>query len=230
MQEFIKSKRALIIVILLLVVFFALGAYVGYHSQPDINKVTTLSDKNNPVGITADFAPFWKVWNIIDQKYPGADKVTAQARVYGAISGLLGSLNDPYSVFFNPDEAKSFEDDIAGSFSGIGAEVGIKDKILTVISPLKDSPAYKAGLKAGDKILKIDTKVTSNLSIENAIKLMRGDKGTTVVLTIFREGELKSREISIVREIIDVPIIKTESLPNGVFVITLYSFSANSAN
>ena len=214
---------------LLVLVFFLLGVYVGTYRQSDISKVLSVTNKETPTTITADFAPFWKAWNIINEKSPDASKLTDQNRVYGAISGLVGSLNDPYSVFFNPEDAKSFEDDIAGSFSGIGVEVGIKDKILTVIAPLKDSPGYKAGLKAGDKILKIDQTLTSDITIENAVRLIHGEKGTTVTLTIFRDGEKESREIKIVRDIINVPTVDTKLMPNGVFVITLNSFSANSA-
>jgi carboxyl-terminal processing protease len=133
-------------------------------------------------------------------------------------------------VFFTPDEAKSFEADIAGNFDGIGMEVGIKDKILTVVAPLKDTPAFRAGIKPGDKILKIDKTVTSGLSIDEAIKLMRGDKGTTVVLTIFREGDTDPKEVKIVRDTIDIPTLDTEKRADGIFVIKLYSFSANSAD
>ncbi len=229
MFKYLKTKSVVIVFILVLV-FFGLGIYIGFHIQSDVSKITAVSNKENPSTILTDFSPFWKAWNTIDEKSPDAKAITAQERVYGAISGLMGSLNDPYSVFFNPTETKSFEDSIAGSFSGIGAEVGIKDKILTIIAPLKDTPAYKAGLKPGDKILKIDKTVTSDLSIDQAISLLRGSKGTTVILTIFREGEKESREIPVVRDIINVPTVETNLRPDGIFVITLNSFSENSAN
>ena len=109
-------------------------------------------------------------------------------------------------------------------------EVGIKDKTLTVIAPLKDTPAYKANIKSGDKILKIDNLVTSGMSVEKAIKLIRGDVGTTVTLTIFREGDQDPKEIKIVRDIINIPTLDTELRKDGIFVIKLYSFSANSAD
>lgn len=229
MLKHLKTKST-ITTFLFVLVFFGLGIYIGFHIQSDVSKITTISNKENPTTILTDFSPFWKVWKTIDEKNPDAKKATNQDRVYGAISGLVGSLNDPYSVFFNPTETKSFEDDIAGSFSGIGVEVGIKDKILTVIAPLKDTPGYKAGLKSGDKILKIDNTTTSDLSIDKAISLIRGEKGTTVILTIFRDGEKDSREIKIVRDIINVPTVETKLRPDGIFVITLYSFSANSAD
>ena len=225
----LKSKRVVTNFFLVLI-FFLFGIYVGFHNRPAVDKITGVSYKENPADINANFSPFWKAWNVIDEKNPDAGKANAQSRVYGAISGLVGSLNDPYSVFFNPDETKAFKEDIAGSFSGIGVEIGIKNKVLTVIAPLKDTPGYKAGLKAGDKILKIDKTVTTDLSIEEAVKLIHGDKGTTVTLTIFREGEKDSREIKIVRDVINVPIVETVLRPDGVFVITLNSFSANSAD
>jgi carboxyl-terminal processing protease len=228
---FKNSKiKSIVVPFFSVVIFFALGVYVGFNNQASIDKIVSISNKEKPVGILTDFSPFWKVWDTIDEKYPNAKEINDQNRIYGAITGLVNSLNDPYSTFFNPEETKSFEDDISGSFGGIGVEVDIKDKILTVIAPLKDTPGYNAGLKSGDKILKINENLTSNLTIEQAIDLMRGEKGTSVTLTIFREGEEDSMEIKIIRDIINVPVLKTELRKDGVFIITLYSFSANSAD
>ncbi len=229
MLEYFKTRRAYA-TILLVALFFGLGIYVGFNNRPEVDKVGNLLNKETAVNTQADFSPFWKVWNDINEKYPNASKITDQNKIYGAISGLIGSLNDPYSVFFKPDEAKLFEDDIEGSFGGIGMEVGIKDKILTVIAPLKDTPAYKANIKPGDQILKIDSTVTSGLSIEKAISLIRGDVGTTVTLTIFRDGDKEPREVKIVRDTINTPTLDTELRKDGIFVIKLYSFSANSAD
>ena len=230
MPKFSNSAKNTIIILVICVAFF-LGIYVDKRINPipEIDKAL-LTNKETAVTTLADFSPFWKVWNSINEKYPTASEITDQNRVYGAISGLMGSLNDPYSVFFGPDEAKAFEEEIAGNFTGIGMEVGMKDKILTVIAPLKDTPAYNAGIKSGDKILKIDKKSTSDLSIEQAIKLIRGEKGTTVTLSIFREGSKNPIEIKIVRDIINIPTLDTELRSDGIFVIKLYSFSANSAN
>jgi carboxyl-terminal processing protease len=228
MENFSKTRQYLITVFFV-ILFFVLGVYVGTNKRPEIEKITGISGKETAVTTNTDFSPFWKAWNTINEKSPNADKITDQDRVYGAISGLVSSLNDPYSVFFAPDEAKSFEEQIAGNFEGIGMEVGMKDKILTVIAPLKDTPAYRANLKSGDKILKIDKTVTSNMGIEDAIKLIRGPKGTTVTLTIFREGEKAPRDIKIVRDTINIPTLDTELRPDRIFVIKLYSFDANSA-
>ena len=230
-KEFVKVQYKVIITFFsVAILFLGLGIYIGYHNYPEINKVAGLSGKETQVNTKVDFSPFWKVWNDINEKSPNADKITDQDRVYGAISGLVSSLNDPYSVFFAPDEAKSFEDQIAGSFDGIGMEVGMKDKVITVIAPLKDTPAYKANIKSGDKILKIDKTVTSNLTIDDAIKLIRGPKGTTVTLTILHDGSQQPQEIKIVRDTIAIPTLDTELRKDGIFVIHLYSFDANSAN
>ena len=228
MQKFSKTRQ-IITVVSLVVTFFILGTYIGYNQRPEIDKVIGLSNKETAVITTADFSPFWKVWNTINKKYPGVSSVTDQERVYGAISGLVDSLNDPYSVFFAPDEKKAFEEEIAGNFGGIGIEVGMKNKILTVVAPLKDTPAYKANIKSGDKILKIDETSTFDLNIEKAIKLMRGEKGTEVTLTILHDGDKEPIEIKIVRDTINIPTLDTEYRKDGIFVIKLYSFSANSA-
>ena len=111
MEKFSNSTKNTLVIMAVLGAFF-LGIYVDNHNRPEIEKVFGLSNKQTQVTTEADFSPFWKVWNTINEKYPKADKITDQDRVYGAISGLMGSLNDPYSVFFNPDEAKVFEDEI----------------------------------------------------------------------------------------------------------------------
>ncbi|KKQ21332.1 MAG: Carboxyl-terminal protease [Parcubacteria group bacterium GW2011_GWC1_36_9] len=229
MQNLLKTRH-ITTVVSLIVLSFVGGVYVGNHNRPEIDKIMGLTNKETQVATKADFFPFWKVWNTINEKYPKSDEVTDQNRIYGAISGLIDSLDDPYSVFFDPEETKTFEEEIAGNFIGIGMEVGIKNKILTVIAPLKDTPAYRANIKSGDKILKIDKISTSDLSIEKAIKLIRGEKGTAVTLTVLREGNEDPMEIKIERDTINIPTLDTELRKDGIFAIKLYSFSANSAN
>jgi len=229
MEKFSKTKHIAIIV-LFVVLFFAFGLYVGGSNYREIDKILGVSDKEPQIETQADFSPFWKVWNTIDEKYPSAEGVSDQDRIYGAISGLMSSLNDPYSVYFDPEETKSFEEEISGNFEGIGMEVGMKDKTLTVVAPLKNTPAYRADIKSGDKILKIDDKVTTGMSVEESIKLIRGPKGTTVTLTILRAGLNQPKEIKIVRDTIEIPTLDTEIRKDGIFVIKLYSFSANSSS
>ena len=153
-----------------------------------------------------------------------------QKKVWGAIEGLTDSLGDPYTVFFPPVESKLFEADIRGNFDGIGAEILAQDGAITVIAPLKNSPAEKAGIIAGDRIIKINDKETSSLSTEDAVQLIRGERGTQVVLTIFRSGVKEPFDVTVTRDVIDIPTINTKELPNGIFVIELYSFSAQAPN
>ncbi len=218
------------LITLLIFVIFGAGFFLGLNKQMETQKLSAFLGLDKPTETEVDFAPFWKVWNAIDKKYPDASSISSEERVYGAISGLVESLGDPYTQFFTPDEAKSFEEEIAGNFSGIGTEVGMKEGVLTVIAPLADTPAYKAGILSGDKILKIDDKVTTGMTIDEAIKLIRGEKGTTVTLVVLHPDQKSPTEIKIVRDTINIPTIETKQEKDGVFVISLYNFSANSAN
>lgn len=232
-SKFLKISKTFLYVILSLLIVAGLlgfGYYLGYSHQSDLDKIPSVLNKEKQVETSADFSAFWKAWNILNEKSIYADKVTDQDRVWGAIQGLAAAVGDPYTVFFPPEENESFKEEIKGSFEGIGAELGIKDKILTVVAPLKDTPAWNAGIKAGDKILKIDKTSTNNLTTDEAIDLIRGPKGTSVTLTILRPGENTTRDITVIREKIQIPTIDTESRDDGIFVIKFYSFSENSAN
>jgi len=162
--------------------------------------------------------------DIISKKYVDRDNINRDDLLYGAMSGMLEVL-DPYSVFFEPKAAKIFEENVGGSFEGIGAEIGIRDDVLTVISPLKDNPAYKAGVKAGDKILYVDGIDTSTKSLDEAVQIIRGRKGSTVVLTIKRNGESENLEISIVRDTIKIPIIEWEKKGDDIAYIEFSHFT-----
>ena len=241
-------KKILISVFILIAILgsFLAGFRAGYENRPEIDKVTTLSSKEDMKPATVDFQPFWKVWNLINEKYVSSDGPSDQEKVWGAIKGLADSLGDPYTVFFPPEENEMFESDISGEFQGVGMEIGIKNKTLTVIAPLKDTPAERAGMRPGDKIIKIDDTISSDLTIDEAVRLIRGPKGEKVVLTVVREGSSEPIEVSIVRDIIKIPTIDTQlrskegaivknndgktSDNSDVFVISLYNFSAQSAN
>lgn len=186
-----------------------------------------------------DFSPVWKAWHAIDEKFvPAAVSsttpiatTTAQAeqdRVWGMISGLAASLNDPYTYFLPPVENKQFGDDMSGQFEGVGMEIAVKSEVLTVVTPLKGTPAEKAGIKSGDHILKIDGVSTQGLEVDAAIKKIRGRKGTQVTLTMLRQGWVEAREIKVTRDVISVPTVTTTAREDGIFVIALYNFTANS--
>ncbi|HWH16290.1 MAG TPA: S41 family peptidase [Candidatus Paceibacterota bacterium] len=179
---------------------------------------------------SADLTDFWKAWNALNDRFVETHATgtppTAKEKLWGAIQGLAASYGDPYTVFMPPAEAKQFQDDIRGDFEGVGMEIGIKDGVLTVVAPLKGTPAERAGLRAGDLIITIDGRSTDGLSTDEAVKLIRGKKGTTVTFTILRDNE--PQEISVVRDTITVPTIETAT-ENGIFVISFYSFTANSS-
>ncbi len=182
---------------------------------------------------SADFTDFWKAWNALDANYvithASSTLPTVEQRMQGAIQGMVASYGDPYTVYFPPVQAKQFSDTIAGSFGGIGTEIDVKDNALTVIAPLKGTPAEAAGIKAGDLIAAINGKSTEGLSVDAAVAAIRGPIGSTVDLTIVRGG--KALDFKIVRQTINVP--ETEDgldAKTGVYHIALYEFTANSAD
>ncbi len=179
----------------------------------------------------ADFNQFWKAWNIINEKYvPTKHKaVSNQEKVWGAIGGLANSLGDPYTYFMPPQEKSLFEQDVKGTFGGVGMQIGVKDGLLTVIAPLKGSPSERAGIKKGDKIYRIDSATTTNMDVDKALYLIRGEVGKSVHLTLIREGAKAPIEVSVVREVIQVPTIDTEK-KGDVFIIRLYGFPATGAD
>jgi carboxyl-terminal processing protease len=223
-RSYKKSAYVLAFLIVLLGVF-SFGTYVGYNNRPEIDKVFSISNKEKPSEINADFEPFWKVWNVLNEKAIKNKEISNQDRVWGATEGLAASLNDPYTVFLPPEENKLFNEEIAGSFEGIGAEIAMKDNVLTIVAPLKNTPSWNAGLKAGDKVLKIDDTMTNDMTVDEAINLIRGKKGTIVTLTVLRNGENKTREIKVVRDQIEVPALETKLRDDKVFVISFYNFS-----
>lgn len=217
-------------------VLLVIAAYIGGFSagMSKVNSEVPSTVINAGTNEEIDFSAFWKAWNVLNEKFvavaTSTKPSTNETKLWGSIEGLAASYGDPYTVFFPPVESSNFEEEISGNFEGVGMEIGLKDDFLTVVAPLKNSPAYKAGILAGDKILKIDDKVTAGLSVEEAVKIIRGKKGTKVTLTIAREGEKEPREISVVRDVINIPTIDTELTKEKVFVIRLYNFSAISAD
>lgn len=150
-----------------------------------------------------DFKLFWDVWSLVKEKY--LEQPVADSRLfYGALSGLVASLGDPYSIFLDPEIFKKFNEDLSGTFDGIGAEIGIKKERLLVVAPLPSTPADRAGLRSGDLILAIDGKDATGMSVEQAVTLIRGPKASKVTLKMFREGWEEPREIEIIRETIHI--------------------------
>lgn len=232
-KKILSNKIALVVYILVFVtIVFFVGFYFGEKSIPEIAKVEGLTNKEKGTVENVDFSEFWSVWNLLNEKFVSSTttKATNQEKVWGAIKGLTESFGDPYTVFFPPKESEIFQTSIDGNFSGVGMEIAIKDDQLTVMAPLKGTPADKAGMRSGDKIINVDGKNTTGLTVEEAVQMIRGEKGTKVKLTVIRKGEGKSFDVEIVRDTITIPTIDTKLREDGVFVLSLYNFSAVSPN
>jgi len=255
MMTFLRHRAPIILFILIIlgIVFFG-GYRYGVKQAPEIYKVNALDNKEEGKPSVVDFSAFWKTWNLLNEKYvptrvatstgtTTAESIGDQEKMWGAIQGLAASLRDPYTVFFPPEENKIFASEISGMFEGVGMEIGIKDNILTVVAPLKDTPAERAGIQAGDKILKIDSVFTDGMSTDSAIRKIRGKQGTRVKLLLLRKNADAPFEVSIVRDVIKIPVINTEVRrsdgsvspdksvglrEDGIFVIKLYSFTDQS--
>lgn len=219
-----------------LALFFAAAAFfsgleIGSHTS-------TVAPANNEAFLGGFFSPapketvemgeFWRVWDLLDSKFvasTSSEPVSDTDKIENAIAGLVKSYGDPYTVYMPPADAAIFEGDIAGNFSGVGMEIGIRNDVLTVIAPLPETPAEKAGIRAGDMVIKIDEESTEGMAVDEAVKKIRGEKGSSVSFTIFREGVTEPLVIPVVRDVINVPSSKVEER-DGVYIIRLYSFSA----
>ncbi|OGM97704.1 MAG: hypothetical protein A2735_01010 [Candidatus Yanofskybacteria bacterium RIFCSPHIGHO2_01_FULL_41_21] len=202
----IKKISLPLTIIICLVIGFGGGILYTNRNASTTAMIQQLVNQDTGKIQNVDFSLFWNVWNELSAKYVDKSELDTQKMVYGAISGMVDSIGDPYTVFFEPVKAKEFAQEISGSFGGVGMEIGVKDDILTVVAPLPDTPAARAGILAGDKILKIYDKTTQGLSAEEAVSMIRGKIGTKVTLTISSNGS-KAREVTITRETIKVPTV-----------------------
>lgn len=201
-----KEKITTILVFLsFITLIFGVGYRLGEWQTRQKFKNTPIYNENSSQK-NLDFSLFWEAWNILEKKYIDKDKLDPQKMYYGAIKGMVASLEDPYTFFLTPEENKESKLDLEGKFYGIGAYLGLKDYKIVVVAPLKDSPAEKAGLKAGDIILKVNGESTEGWTLQKAVKKIRGPKGTKVELTIAREDQTKT--ISIIRDEINVPSVE----------------------
>ncbi len=194
------------------------AAYLGEV----LGKYSTLP--KDKLSLDINFDLYWQVWDLLNKNYVEPDKVKQKELFYGSLKGLVASLGDPYTVFMDPRLSKEFDDDLSGTFEGIGAELGIKQEILTIIAPLPDSPAEKSGLMPGDKIMAIDGVSTAGISLDEAVSKIRGPKNTEVTLTIIGNDPGQAKDHKIIRSKIAVKSVKTE-MKNDIFVIKISSFN-----
>ncbi|MBI2624951.1 MAG: S41 family peptidase [Candidatus Nealsonbacteria bacterium] len=221
------NKKVVIIFVFILFLgasAFGSGFYFGKSkARTEIIFGVQNSELGQPQGV--DFSLFWEAWAILQNKYVERDNLDPKQMLYGAISGMLKSLKDPYTVFLPPQESKIFKEDMSGEFQGVGMEIGMRDGQITVISPLEETPAFIAGIMAGDKIIMVNGSSTQDMTVEEAVRLIRGQKGTAVILTIARKGWQKTKDFEIIRDVIQIPSIKFEIKDNDIAYIKIYHFS-----
>jgi carboxyl-terminal processing protease len=217
---------------------FAFGAFlsgmqvgegvIGYKQTANIFNLFASAPVEQEMVTKPNLVEFWKVWDLLEEKFATGSttrEFSNEERVQGAIDGLVDSYQDPYTVYLPPEDAAAFDENISGNFSGVGMEVGMRDGLITIISPLPDTPAESAGIIAGDVIIQIDEKSTKDMRLDEAVGLIRGEKGTVVDLQIFREDETEFLTILVTRDTINIPTVKTEQI-GDTFFVAIYSFNA----
>jgi carboxyl-terminal processing protease len=235
-----KNSKPKIFIVFVVAVFSFLFGWQGasiygdvsnYRPRVDLTTTTPspatpfapILDSLSMAGI--DLSLFWEVWQTLDEKYIHEDALDEEFMVYGAVKGMVNSLDDPFTIYLDPRETDEFKDSLNGSLHGVGAELTVRDYNLVVVSPLKNSPAEKAGLKSGDIVYKVDGEIASEMTLYQAIMSIRGESGTEVVLSIMRDGVEDPFDISIIREQIDLESVSMEDLSDGIFLVSINQFS-----
>lgn len=213
----IKNKRKIISILILIFVVASTGILIGRWS---VNSAGAEGEGYEELKV------FTEVLSIVRKNY--VEDVKPKDLIYGAIKGMLSSL-DPHSAFMTPDMYKEMQVETKGEFGGIGIQIGIKEGMLTVIAPIEDTPAYKAGIKAGDKIIKINNEFTKDMSLHDAVSKMRGVPKTPVTITILREGWKETKDFTIIRDIIKIKSVRSKLLEDGIGYIKINQFQEQTA-
>ncbi len=216
------ASLTLLTLVLASVIFY--GGYKLGLSQTRNIIIQGVTDIHPGDDVSADFSVFWQAWSKIKENHLRAGDISAQDMIYGAIRGLAESLGDTHTTFFTPDEAQKFQEGLSGEFGGIGAELGEENKQIIVISPLKNTPADRAGLRPRDIIVKAGDTTLFGKTAQDAVRIIRGEPGTKINLTISREGLSGTKEIEIIREMIVLPVIEWEWKDGDVAHIRIISF------
>lgn len=220
-----KKNNKFIPYIFLILFSFAIGYLFATYNFNSVNGKTFKQDFSKyEFSEYFNFELYEELWQIIKNQHVDKNKIDESELFYGSLKGMTSSIGDPYTMFLDPEGAKELLDDLSGSFEGIGAEIGVRDDMITVIAPLSDRPAMKAGIRAGDVIYAIDGASTMSMSLTEAVRKIRGPKDTEVVLTILREEEERPIDISIIRSTIIIESLKWERLENNIFLIEISNF------
>ncbi|MBI5026838.1 MAG: S41 family peptidase [Nitrospirae bacterium] len=216
MEVKMHRRKLIILWVIILLVAFS-GVMIGRWSTRSV------SAEGEPY---EELKVFTEIMTLVKKNY--VEETKNKDLVYGAIKGMLYSL-DPHSYFMTPDAFKEMQVDTKGEFGGLGIQIGIKNNALTVIAPIDDTPAYKAGIKAGDKIIKINNESTKDMGLQDAVSKLRGPKGTSVTITIIREGWKEPRDFKIIREIIKIQSVKNKVLDDRIGYIKISQFQEKTA-
>lgn len=229
-KRFMQKAPWFLLIIGFVLLGFRSGYYFGsqgFKFEPKEFKVINQKDQPSIV----DYSLFWKALDVINEKYID-QPLDSQKVLYGAIKGAVAASGDQYTEFFTPEDLKSFKTEMKGSFDGIGAEVGRKNGMIVVVAPLDDSPAQKAGIMAKDYILEVDGKLTADWTVEEAVKAIRGPRGSTVTLKIFRDSKPTPFEVKITRAQINIKSVKVgyksiQGQQVGVITVTRFGDDTN---
>lgn len=207
---------------LLAILTFLLGWQLGHRDVQvrwtNYKPTVSIINKEPPQEVNIDFKLFWDTWDLVSRSYIDKKALDPHKLFYGAISGMVSAIGDPYTVFLPPEQQKSSKEELNGSFEGVGLELGFnKEKRLVVVTPLDGTPADKAGIRSQDVILEINEKDATNMTIPEAVKLIRGPRGTEVALLIMREGEDEPKSYKLVRDTIIVKSVELsfKQTPSG---------------
>lgn len=233
-KRYLTAKYFVFWILVGVVVFgvYRVGYERGQHEAWGDDVVFPVSDtaiiSSGDESKTLDFSLFWRTWSILEKKYVDAGDLDAREMMYGAIEGMLRSTGDPYTTFFDPEENKSFEEGYTGEFEGIGAELEMRDELITVVAPLSGTPADRAGLRPEDIIIEVDGEDVTDETLTEAVGKIRGPKDTEVVLTVVREGERDTLEIPIVRDTIEVKSVEWE-MNEDIAIVSIRIFGPDMA-
>lgn len=209
------------------IVFFSFGWFfaknVGIGAKNSQNNTQAAVDENPDPVSRMRIRDIDDIWEILQESYYDASKLQQSKLEYGAVKGFVSGIGDPYTTFMTPEESVDFGNELDGQVEGIGAELGVKQGKLTVVAPIKESPAEKAGIRAGDIILKIDGALASDMTLDEAIHRIRGKKGTQVTLTIVRDT--RQFDVTITRNSVTLDTVSVEKLPGDIFHVSIYQFN-----